>query len=318
MSVIIPTYNRSRMLREALESVRHQTVKDVEVIVVDDGSTDDTPHVVRGFQGVIYLTQTNQGVAAARNRGIRAAHGRYIAFLDSDDMWLPHKLEHQLDYLHNHPEAGLLYGRMWSYAVETPRQRRLDPPKVARNFDELLNGPNAVTSSTVIVRRECFETVGLFNPNLPASEDHELWLRIARRFPIAFLDEPLAEYRRHRQSLNADLASLYEGYRGFYEIVLAEYRPYLHDPRRAERRLAKFEYLCGTTALKRRETRKALRLIISGLTRDRGVGSQFVEQDASWVGRLGLTLKPYAALCASGLAVLGLYRVKRSRKVVAR
>lgn len=305
VSVVIPTYNRAGMLRGALQSVRWQTVKGLEIIVVDDGSTDETTRVVDDFKpSVTYLTQRNQGVAAARNAGIRAARGRHIAFLDSDDVWLPRKTEHQLDYMQAHPEVGLLYGRMWSYHVQTPAERRLDPPAVARTFHELLNGPNTVTSSTVIVRRECFETVGVFQPHLRASEDHELWLRIARRFPIAFLDEPLAEYRRHDNSINADSTTLYEGYRGFYQIVVDEYRPFLDDPRRAERQLAKFEYLSGTASLKRGEGRRALRLISQALRRDMGLGGQFAGTRASWPSRAWLPLKPYAALAVSAVTAV--------------
>jgi len=305
VSVIIPTYNRAAMLREAIESVRQQTVKDVEVLVVDDGSTDETPRVVQEFGDfVTYLRQDNGGVAAARNRGIQAAHGHYIAFLDSDDLWLPHKLERQIDYLRDHPEIGLLYARMWSYDVEKPSERRLDPYVVATNFTELLNGPNAVTTSTVVVRRECLETVGVFNPAIRAAEDHELWLRIARRFAIGFLDEPLAEYRRHSKSINNDLTSLYEGYRVLYEIILQRYRQELRNPRAAERQLAKFEYLCGTSALKRGEARRAARLIRTSLTRDRRLGTQFLKANASFSQRVWLPLKPYAALVVSTLNAL--------------
>ncbi|MBI3009552.1 MAG: glycosyltransferase family 2 protein, partial [Candidatus Omnitrophica bacterium] len=113
VSVIIPTYNRASMLREALESVRHQTVKDLEILVIDDGSTDETTQVVAGFgEPAIYFKQLNQGVAAARNLGIRKSRGVFVAFLDSDDLWYPQKLERQIDYLSTHPDIGLLYTRM--------------------------------------------------------------------------------------------------------------------------------------------------------------------------------------------------------------
>ncbi|PIQ84097.1 MAG: hypothetical protein COV75_04030 [Candidatus Omnitrophica bacterium CG11_big_fil_rev_8_21_14_0_20_63_9] len=302
VSVIIPTFNRAAMLREALESALRQTVKNIEVIVIDDGSTDDTFQVAQAAgDKVRYFLQPNQGVAAARNRGIREARGRYVAFLDSDDLWLPNKLERQIDYFRAHREVGLLYTRMWSYDVADPEKRQLEPKTVAKTFDALLNGPNTVTSSTVMVRRECFDLVGVFNPLLRASEDHELWLRIARRFPIAFLDEALAIYRRHKKSINADHATLYEGYRGFYEILVNEYSTRLHNPKLAEQRLAKFEYLCGTSALKRGERRKALKLIRSALARDAALGQQFVKKDTPWHAKLWLPIKPYAALTVSAL-----------------
>ncbi|MBI3997032.1 MAG: glycosyltransferase [Candidatus Omnitrophica bacterium] len=306
VSVVIPTFNRAAMLREALESVFHQTVKSFEVIVVDDGSTDDTSRVVKSFaHGIVYLRQENQGVAAARNSGIKAAKGRYIAFLDSDDLWLPHKLERQIDYLRAHPDVGLLYARMWSYRTETPQERRLDPHVVARTFADLVNGPNAITTSTVMMRRECVQVVGLFNPALRGTEDHEFWLRVARRFSIAFLDEPLAEYRRHGKSINGDPIGLYDAYRRLYEIIWREYRRELRDPRAAERQLAKFEYLCGTTALKRGDRRRALKLIRTALARDAALGQQFVKKDTPWHVKVWLPIKPYAALTVSALQTLG-------------
>jgi glycosyltransferase involved in cell wall biosynthesis len=212
--VVIPTYNRAPMLVEAIRSVQRQTFRDWEMIVVDDGSTDETPRVIRPYlSGLVYLRQERHGVAAARNSGIQNSCGTYVAFLDSDDLWLPRKLERQLEFLESHPEVGLLYARMWSYSLDSPQKRRLEPRCVARSFEELLNGPNSVTTSTVLIRRDCLEKVGLFNPDLPAVEDHELWLRVARRHAIGFLDEPLAEYRRHGASSTADPVRLYEGYR---------------------------------------------------------------------------------------------------------
>ena len=300
VSVIIPTYNRAAMLRQALESVRLQQMEGVEIIVVDDGSTDGTPRVVQEFQpGIVYLKQSQQGVAAARNLGIRHSKAPYIAFLDSDDLWLPGKLKKQIEFLQSRPGIGLLYARMWSYHVDSPDQRRLDPRVVARTFHDLLNGPNTVTTSTVMVRRECFDTVGVFDPRLRAAEDHELWLRIVRRFPIAFLDEVVAEYRRHGNNINSDPSQLYEGYRGYFEAILREYRSWLDNPRAAERQLAKFEYLCGTTILKRGRAREAVKLISRALRRDIRLGTQFIRRETPWFQRFWLPLKPYAAFTMS-------------------
>ena len=306
VSVIIPTYNRARMLGEAIESVRAQAVHDVEIIVVDSHSTDGTADVIRrAGPGIVHLQQERLGVAAARNLGIQHASAPYIALLDSDDRWLPGKLERQLAFLREHPQTGLVYARMWSYHVDRPNERRLDPYVIARSFDELLNGPNAVTTSTVLLRRECLDAVGLFNPALRAAEDHELWLRIAKRFPIAFMDEVMGEYRRHGESINTNPTLLYEGYRGYFEIILRDYRGHLRDPRAAERQLAKFEYLCGTSALKRGQAREAMRLIRRALRRDAALGTQFIGAHASWPARAWLPLKPYAALAVSAMRLGG-------------
>lgn len=306
VSVVIPTYNRAGLLREALESVRAQDVPDVEIIVVDDGSIDGTPGVVNGFGGVVYLRQPNQGVAAARNAGLARATAPLIAFLDSDDRWLPGKLKTQLAFLDAHPDVGLLYARLWSYHLSRPNDKRLDPyVEPATTFAELLNGPNTVTTSTVIARRRCFDEVGVFNPSLRAAEDHELWLRIFRRFRVEFLDEVLAEYRRHGDSINTEPALLYDGYRRYFEIIVREYRADLRDARATERQLAKFEYLWGTTLLKRGQARKALGFIRQGLARDPWLGAQFANGHSSWAQRAWLPLKPYAVLAAAMLASAG-------------
>jgi glycosyltransferase involved in cell wall biosynthesis len=300
VSVIIPTYNRAQMLREALDSVRRQTVQDVEIVVIDDGSSDDTAEVVQSYgPTVVLLRQTHQGVAAARNLGIQRSRASLVAFLDSDDLWLPKKLERQLGYLQANPHVGLVYTRMWSYHIDDVSRRRLEPRSVARSFQELLNGPNSVTTSTVVVRRRCLEAVGLFNPTLPAVEDHELWLRVAQRFALGFMDEPLAEYRRHGQSTTADLARLHDGYRRCYEIILQQYRGSLGDARAAERYLAKLEYLCGTAALRQGHGRTALRMIAGGLRRDLLLGRGFVTPQTPLSTRAWLPLKPYGALIVS-------------------
>ncbi|MCM8812085.1 MAG: glycosyltransferase [Candidatus Omnitrophica bacterium] len=307
VSIIIPAYNRASLLRDALESVRRQTFREpLEVIVVDDGSTDDTEAVILPYlPWVTYIRQKNQGVAAARNTGILKAVAPYIAFLDSDDIWLPHKLERQMEFLRQKPETGLLYARMWSYDVETPDKKRLEPRMIARTFEDLLNGPNCITTSTVIVRKGCFETAGLFDPTLPAVEDHELWLRIAKRFLIDFLDEPVAEYRRHKTSTTSEPVRLYEGYRRFYESILKQYRQEMRDPRSAERQLAKFEYLCGTAALKGGKAKEAFRLISRAISRDACLGTQFRDEKVKGFSGIFLPLKPYAVLTVSALRAIG-------------
>jgi glycosyltransferase involved in cell wall biosynthesis len=302
LSVIIPTCNRAALLREALASVREQGMADIEVVVVNCGSTDDSDAVVESFQpGIKHVKQRQRlGVAAARNLGIERATAPLIAFLDDDDLWLPGKLAAQLAYLDAHPEIDMIYARLWSYHVSRPADRRLDPyVEPATTFAALLNGPNTVTTSTVVVRSACFEEVGVFNVALRASEDHELWLRIFRRFRVAFLDTVMAEYRRHGDSINTHPPLLYDGYRRYFEIILREYRADLRDPRATERQLAKFEYLWGTTLLKQGNGREALRFIRQGLARDPGLGAQFADGSSSWAQRAWLPVKPYAAFAAA-------------------
>ncbi len=192
VSVIIPTCNRASLLARALDSVLLQSRPPNEVIVVDDGSSDDTPSLMaRRFPGVVYLRQENRGVSAARNHGIRQATSQWLAFLDSDDQWLPHKLERQLALLAAEPHWHIIHNdEIW-----IRRGRRVNPMKKHAKqggwiFAHCL--PLCVISpSAVMIRRSVLEAVGLFDEALPACEDYDLWLRICCRYPVAYVDEPL-------------------------------------------------------------------------------------------------------------------------------
>jgi len=192
VSVIIPTYNRAFFLCEAVESVLNQTFRDFELIVVDDGSTDPTPFVLRRWKGKVrWVRQENSGVSRARNVGIQCSRGRYICFLDSDDLWLRGKLEAQVDFLDANPHYPVCYtDEIW-----IRRGRRVNPGRVHAKysgwiFDRCL--PLCIISpSSVMMRREVLDVVGGFDEDLPVCEDYDLWLRIASRYPIFFLDIPL-------------------------------------------------------------------------------------------------------------------------------
>ncbi len=203
-SVIIPTYNRMGLLSRALTSVARQTRPPDEVVLVDDGSTDDTEGLIRRqFPDVRYLQQENRGVAAARNRGIREAKGEWLAFLDSDDEWLPHKLERQLDAVREEPEFSLCHtNEIW-----IRRGKRVNPlKKHAKSggyiFKKCL--PLCVISpSSVLIHRSLFEQVGLFDESLPACEDYDLWLRVTAIRPVLYLEEPLIiKYGGHADQLS--------------------------------------------------------------------------------------------------------------------
>jgi glycosyltransferase involved in cell wall biosynthesis len=292
VSVIIPVYNRVELICQALSSVRAQTFRDFEVVVVDDGSTDSTAAVVKAHYPEVRLIQKeNAGVSAARNRGIQEARGEWIAFLDSDDVWLPHKLSRQVAFLELHPDIDLLYARMWSYTVGREHERQLEPKSVSLTFEDLLNGHNSVTTSTVMVRRRVFDVVGMFNEGLPAVEDHELWIRIAERFKLGFLDEVVAEYRRHALSTTAEPVRLHEGYRRFYVWLIETYGDRLESRREKEKLLARFEYLCGASALKRGNRARARKLVGQALRRDSFVGLQFPR--GSVIRKAWSLIKPY-------------------------
>lgn len=192
VSVIIPTFNRGWILKESIESVLAQTYTDFELIVVDDGSTDNTHEVLQTFLGCItVIRQENAGVSAARNRGIRAASGRLVSFLDSDDLWLPRKLECQVAFFESTPEA------MICQTEETwiRKGKRVNPKKRHHKESGIIFERSLllclVSPSAVMIRRTLFDAVGLFDESLPACEDYDLWLRIGYRYPVYLIDDPL-------------------------------------------------------------------------------------------------------------------------------
>ncbi len=202
ISVIIPTYNRGNLIVEAIESVLAQTYSDFEIIVVDDGSTDDTAAKLQPYlDRVRYAVQRNRGVAVARNTGIQLAQGEFICFLDSDDLWEPGKLEAQLRFANDHPECALISTEICGFNGE---KRALGQNKSAsydiRNglvVEHLLFG-NWIQTSTVMLRRKVLDQVGWFDEDVGQfGEDWLLWMRIASRFPVHFLPEPLVLYRFH-------------------------------------------------------------------------------------------------------------------------
>jgi glycosyltransferase involved in cell wall biosynthesis len=225
VSVIIPAYNRSAYLGEAIQSVLDQTFQDFELIVIDDGSTDNTKEIVKGFLDtrVRYLYQENSGVSSARNMGIKAANGEYIAFLDSDDIWLPENLELKVNLLDSRPDVGLVcsdayvvdnstkatFGRFWG---KNRFKYSGNPRKVTRHpLKDLLYRNCFIMPQATMIRSQVFTAVGGFDESLPTSEDWDLFVRIVQRFPIEVIDTPLLKIRRHSTSLSKNKEKVYRG-----------------------------------------------------------------------------------------------------------
>ncbi len=191
-SIIIPAYNRGAFLREAMASVSAQTERDFELIIVDDGSTDETQSLCASYGGELrYFYQSRRGVSAARNLGMQHAAGELIAFLDSDDLWQPQKLARQAQWLAAHPDILLCHtDEIW-----IRRGRRVNQKKIHRKAGGWIYPmclPRCVISpSAVVMRRELFEHTGVFDEALPICEDYDLWLRVAARFAAGFIAEPL-------------------------------------------------------------------------------------------------------------------------------
>ncbi len=206
ITVIIPTYNRARWLEHAIDSVLSQTFKDWELIIVDDASTDETTELLSlyGSASRTITLSRNQGVSAARNTGIRNSDSPWVAFLDSDDQWLPQKLEKQVRYLHRYPQSQILFtDEIW-----IRHGRRVNPGKKHRKHEGWIFQPSLslclMAPSTTMIRREVFETTGLFDESLPVCEDYDLWLRAAARFPVNLLDEKLMiRYGGHSDQLSS-------------------------------------------------------------------------------------------------------------------
>jgi glycosyltransferase involved in cell wall biosynthesis len=217
VSVIIPTYNRAAFLREAIESVRAQTYQDWELIVVDDGSTDDAPAVMERFTGqeprIRYIRQQNGGATVALNRGLRDARGEYIAILDDDDRWLPEKLSRQVDYLVRHAdEAGV-----FCFAAVVDRQgNRLDtviPPRDIRpDLEALLSWRTIWTPSLTLVRRSVLQRVQGFDERLKIGYDRDLWIRVLGEGRMGRLDEVLVEYRTHGTNISKNWRQILKDY----------------------------------------------------------------------------------------------------------
>ncbi|MCK5738615.1 glycosyltransferase [bacterium] len=190
VSVIIPTFNRASFTREAIDSVLAQKFTDFEIIVVDDGSDDDTEAILRASHLPIQIIrQPNMGVSAARNAGIQAAKGTYLAFLDSDDLWKKDKLWHQIHFFQDHPTAKICYtGEEWIRNGRHVNQTKNHAKYDGWIFEHLL--PRCIISaSSIMFHREILAAVGLFDTDLEICEDYDLWLRIGAKFPIYLLPE---------------------------------------------------------------------------------------------------------------------------------
>lgn len=198
VSIIIPTYNRAYCIERSIRSVLEQTYQEFELLIVDDGSSDNTQDVVNsiGDERIRYIPMPeNKGAAAARNEGIRQAAYEYIAFQDSDDVWRPDKLEKQMRALRENPHAGLVYcefeaRKTDSNAFIVPDKSMPLSDKQGDIYDKLLCR-NTISTQTVVARRECLLRMGLFCENLTCIEDWEFFLRIARDYEIVFVEEPL-------------------------------------------------------------------------------------------------------------------------------
>lgn len=201
VSAIIPAYNCEKYIVETIESVFAQTHKDIELIVVDDGSTDRTEEIIRSFGARLnYIRQDkNSGPSAARNRGIKESSGAYVAFLDHDDIWLPDKIEEQVRMLEREKDLALVYSNFYYINRSGSIMGKLfDNIKPCRGFvfEELVIS-NFIPTSSVVIRKKVLDETGIFDERFLIAQDYDLYIRIAERHKIDFIERPLLKYMVH-------------------------------------------------------------------------------------------------------------------------
>lgn len=198
VSVVIATYNMGRYLPEAVASASDQTYGSLEVIIVDDGSTDDTADIVARWQPdarIRYIRQENLGQQIAKNRGVAEAKGDYIAFLDADDRWKPDKLQRQIPLFGDDPAVGVVYSDAIIIDQDGRETGRRDIGHPQGRVTEALLYDNFVSFSSAVVSRQALDRCGVFDESLPMSIDYDLWLRISTEFDFRYVDDALLEYR---------------------------------------------------------------------------------------------------------------------------
>lgn len=224
VSVVIPTYNRAEFLRSAIETVINQTFQDFEIIVVDDGSIDKTHEVVTGFddERIKYIRhEMSKGGSAARNTGIVKSDSKYIAFLDDDDEWVPEKLQMQVGILEDgSPKVGGVYtGHMVVDNNSGRILREWTPKRRGSIYNDMFARNWVSTASSLLLRRNCFNKVGLFDESLPSFQDYDMWIRISKEFDFEYINKPLVKYRVHGNKIWTNLEALGKG----MELMLKKY-----------------------------------------------------------------------------------------------
>lgn len=232
-SVLIAAYNHGRYIREALQSVFTQTIKDFEIIIIDDGSLDNTRTIIeneikiRSDFSIKFLFQENQGLSSTRNRAIKESKGDYIAFLDSDDVFYSQKIEKSFQYLDSHPEIAGVYSDIT--LIDQDGQFLREWLKYKKHFGEGNIYINLIYEcffipGSVVFRREVFDKVGGFDPNIKSVEDIDMWLRICRSYKVGVIREPLLKWRIHANNTSKDVVLALENIIKVYEKQLKDGR----------------------------------------------------------------------------------------------
>lgn len=229
VSVIIPTYNYGKYIERAIDSILTQTYQDFEIIVVDDGSTDNTGEIIRSKQNdkIRYFYQENKGAPSARNKGIKESIGKYIAFLDADDEWFPNKLEKQIDKFQKASvRVGLVYsGLIYIWKENEDKVIKIVPTLRGNIFDSFLK-VSVLGSPTPLIKKCCFQKAGLFDERLPSCQDWDMWLRISKYYEVDFVSDILAKHHIHKNQITEKIELKIQGRKMMikkYHDVLVNY-----------------------------------------------------------------------------------------------
>jgi glycosyltransferase involved in cell wall biosynthesis len=227
VSVIIPLYNYEKYIENALKSVLSQSLTDYEVVVVDDGSTDNSPRILGRYNNQInIIRQENRGLSAARNKGIMCSAGEYIAFLDADDVWLRDKLQKQIEVLRRSPDLGMVGCGYHIIDSEGNVVKEVEGFTFENSLELLekwkIHNVPCGSGSGMIVRRGCFDSVGLFDESLESAEDRDMWFRIGKLFNAYIIKEPLVQIRSHANNMHKNISRMKNNQKTFIKKNLGE------------------------------------------------------------------------------------------------
>jgi glycosyltransferase involved in cell wall biosynthesis len=270
VSAVVTTYNYARFLPDALDSILAQTHPNLEMVVIDDGSTDDTAAVAERYadRGVRYVRRPHGGAGRARNTGLASTSAPLVAFLDADDTWLPDRVEAGLAHLARHPELALVAAHAYA-CDEDLRPTAIVPAatqEAGRVLEQLLIDNIVLNPSSVLIRRTAIEAAGGFS-EIPFGEDWDTWIEIAKRFPIGFVDRPLALVRRHTGSVSPRRVNV-DVSRAIVEPHLPAYRPAWKRPLIRRRGASVAHCHAGLSSAKSGDRRRAQRHAITSIALD--------------------------------------------------
>lgn len=290
VSVIIPAFNAEKYIKASIDSILMQTFKDFEIIVVDDGSTDNTKEILNPYikkSLIRYIYRENRGPGAARNTGIRAARGKYICFLDADDVYLPLSIETRTRFLEEYPQAGMVFS---DYCLQDPSDERSLTPRLSNDitFRKKI-GLNPITkkhillpkdsyqfilptcyphTSTTMLRKPLVAKIGLFRTDIFAAEDNDLWLRFIMNCPTGYVNKAGSIYKKYRGTLYKPSERFFEGSIIFLEDAIKQYSFDYQTLRLAKRKLYYNYFSLGYCLFDKREYKRARGHFLRGIKRE--------------------------------------------------